>query len=99
MNTLDPNDPTIEPQPWSRRAQDVAAVAWSGFLAACLGTFIFFAFFDPQLLADDLHPPKWLMNRMTGYAVGFFFFWFVATVAAALTAYLLESKPAPREDR
>lgn len=98
MSAPDPNLAPAQPHPWSRRVQEVAAVGWSAFLAACVATMLFFAVFDPVLLGNDLDPPKWLRDRMTGYALGFFFFWFVALVGAALTAYLLESKPAHRDE-
>ena len=98
MNVAPHQHAPTDPHPWSLRAQEIAAVGWSAFLAACLATFLFFAVFDPVLLADDLHPPKWLRDRMTGYALGFFFFWFVASVAGLLTAYLLETRPTHRDE-
>jgi hypothetical protein len=79
--------------PWSRRRQEVGAIVWSSFLAACLAAMIFFAIFDPVQLGNDDQPPAWLANRMAGYAIGFFFFWFVTMVAALLTAYLLDTLP------
>jgi hypothetical protein len=87
---------------WSRLRQDVGAVVWSSFLAACLATMLFFAAFDPLLLASDDAPPWWLESRMTGYSVGFFFFWFVCAVAGFLTSALLHSTapsgPGRRDD-
>lgn len=83
---------TSQVRPWSRLRQDAAALLWSSFLAACLATMIFFAFFDPLQLGDDLDPPHWLTDRMTGYAVGFFFFWFVCAVSAFLTAWLVDTR-------
>jgi hypothetical protein len=91
-NSPDLNDD--KPQPWSRRRQEVGAIVWSSFLAACLASMIFFAFFDPLTLGADDHPPAWLPSRMAGYALGFFFFWLVTFVAALLAAYLLETLPA-----
>ena len=44
----------------------------------------------------DFHPPAWLANRMTGYTVGFFFFWGVCTIASFLTAYLIDTRPSGR---
>jgi hypothetical protein len=76
----------------SRLRQDAGALLWSAFLAACVATMIFFAYFDPILLADDARPPRWLADRMTGYAVGFFFFWIVCAIAAFLTAWLVETR-------
>jgi hypothetical protein len=96
-----PNPPESnddKPQPWSRRRQEVGAIVWSSFLAACLATMIFFAFFDPLTLGADDYPPAWLPSRMAGYALGFFFFWLVTFVAALLAAYLLETLPADLSD-
>lgn len=87
------------PPPWSRVRQDVGAVVWSSFLAACLATMLFFAAFDPLLLAGDDNPPWWLESRMTGYGIGFFFFWFVCAVAGFLTSALLHSTPASGAER
>lgn len=78
---------------WSRLRQDVGAVLWPSFLAASLGTMVFFAFFDPQLLGLDDHPPWWAQNRMTGYGIGFFFFWLMCTVSSAVTLYLVRTAP------
>ena len=55
---------------------------------------LFFAAFDPLLLASDDNPPWWLESRMTGYGIGFFFFWFVCAVAGVLTSALLHSTSA-----
>jgi hypothetical protein len=87
------------PAPWSRVRQDVGAVVWSSFLAACLATMLFFAAFDPLLLASDDNPPWWLESRMTGYGIGFFFFWFVCAVAGFLTSALLHSGAASGTER
>jgi len=86
-NATDTSEAT--PRPWSRRRQEVGTIVWSSFLAACLATTIFFAFVDPLTLGNDDQPPAWLTSRMTGYALGFFFFWIVTMVSAFLTAYLL----------
>lgn len=67
----------------------VGVVLWSSFLAACVATLFFFALFDPLLFAQDAHLPQWLADRMTGYAIGFFFFWAVASVSAVIAAALL----------
>lgn len=78
-------------------------MVWCGFLAAAAGTMFFFGFFDPAQLGDDAAPPSWLADRMTGYALGFFFFWTMCTAAAALAAWLIEARPvqgrSPRDVR
>jgi hypothetical protein len=88
-----------EHRPWSRLRQDIGAVLWSAFLAACLATMLFFAMFDPILLAHDGAPPKWLADRKTGYAVGFFFFWAMTTVSALLTAWLIDTRSFQKQAR
>ncbi len=86
-------------KPWSRRSQKAGVIVWSSFLAACLATMVFFAIFDPLLLGDDDQPPAWLPSHMTGYALGFFFFWAMTTLTALLTAYLLDTLPPNRSDK
>ena len=77
---------------WARLRRDVGPVLWSAFLAACIATMLFFAIFDPVLLMHDDAPPSWLADRRTGYAVGFFFFWMTTTIAALLTAWLIDTR-------
>jgi len=98
MNNAEQGDtrtPTVEadiPQqkPWRRRWQVYAIVGWSSFLAASFATMVFFAFVDPADYA-------WMgdesveTTRMTGYALGFFFFWMVAAVTGFVVAYLTYS--------
>lgn len=84
--------PSQRSRSWSRLRQDAGALLWSSFLAACIATMFFFALFDPLQLGDDLDPPGWLADRMTGYAVGFFFFWIVCAVSAFLTALLVDTR-------
>jgi len=72
---------------------DTGIVIWASFLAACIGTMVFFALFDPLLLADDIAPPAWLRDRMTAYTIGFFFFWLVSGLASAFTAFLVDTRP------
>jgi len=76
---------------WSQLAQDMAVTLWPSFLAASVATMFFFAFFDPTVFGEGAVPPRWLTNRMVGYAVGFFFFWAVCTLSSALTLYLVRT--------
>jgi hypothetical protein len=50
-------------------------------------------------LADVTEPPL-PVDRMTGYAIGFFFLWVLAGASAALTLYLTRTSHAepPRRD-
>ncbi|RMF96576.1 MAG: hypothetical protein D6727_07765 [Gammaproteobacteria bacterium] len=84
------DDRLPEQRRWSRRAQAVAAVVWPSFLAAALATMLFFAFVDPGEMEEAMtHPLEF--NRMTGYGVGFFFFWLIALVSSAVSVYLLRT--------
>jgi hypothetical protein len=88
------NEPIVAASaPWSRLRQDIGVIVWCGFLAACFATMLFFAIFDPVLLMRDDAPPRWLADRRTGYAVGFFFFWLSTTIAAALSTWLIDTRP------
>ncbi len=84
---------------WSQLAQDLAVTLWPSFLAASVATMFFFAFFDPTVFGEGAVPPRWLTNRMAGYAVGFFFFWAICTLSSALTLYLVrtsrDARPRP----
>lgn len=75
---------------WSGRAQAIAAVLWPSFLVAAMATMLFFAFVDPADLQDAMSLP--LANTpMTGYALGFFFFWLITGTASAVSVYLLRT--------
>ena len=83
---------------WPPRMQVAAAVGWSSFLAACLGTMLTFAAIDPQWVIDGLGdgepgPVAWWLTRTGIYSIGFFMFWAIAAVAGMLTAYLQECPP------
>jgi len=75
---------------WSRRAQNIATIGWSSFLAACLATGLFFAQVDPrdlQLVVASMRD----ISAEAGYAVGFFFFWFVCAVSSWLAVFLIRT--------
>jgi hypothetical protein len=78
---------------WSRLRELLSVTLWTSFLAACLETGVFFAFFDPMVLSGDATTPMWLMLRPTAYAAGFFFFWTFTFVSCTLTAFMLNSGP------
>ena len=51
-----------------------------------------------MLVGNDDYPPPAFATRMTGYAVGFFFFWLVASLSSLLTLYLVRTAhPEPAE--
>ena len=78
---------------WSRFSERVGVILWASFLAACLETTVFFAYFDPMVLDGNASTPTWLALRPAAYAAGFFFFWVFTFVGSTLTAYMLDSGP------
>lgn len=83
MNASPPADHEL-----GQRARTVAVIVWSGFLAAAVGTMLCFAFLDPLALSGGEAPPWW-DSRLRVYAIGFFFFWLLGVIAAALCWQLL----------
>jgi hypothetical protein len=75
----------------SARSLDVALVLWPSFLAACAASLLFFAAVDPVLLRDA--GPRLFagLDRESGYALGFGFFWLVGAIASALSVYLIRT--------
>jgi len=71
-------------------------VLWSSFIAASLATVAFFASLDPLELLGHVGQPDTAESkatRMTGYALGFFFFWIVAATSSWITLYLVRTEP------
>ena len=84
-------EPELRAQrPWSRRAQAIAAVLWPSFLAAAFATMLFFAFVDPGDMEHAMRLPM-QHTRMTGYGLGFFFFWIITVISSAVSVYLLRT--------
>ena len=82
------DDTQSNSRPWTQRMQEIAAILWPGFLAACAGTMLFFAFVDPEDLERALERPITL-SRMSGYGIGFFFFWLISVISSAMSVYLV----------
>jgi hypothetical protein len=102
---MDPRPADDEPaiRRWPPRQQVVAAIGWSSFLAASVGTMLVFAVLDPQVIIhgfDSGEPgaEPWWLTRTGIYSLGFFLLWLVGAVAGVLTV-LLTQTPAPRGDR
>lgn len=70
---------------------DAGLVLWPSFLAACVASLLFFAAVDPVLLRDS--GPRVLahLDRETGYALGFLFFWGIGAIASSLSVYLIRT--------
>jgi hypothetical protein len=84
----------VEVKQRSQRWRDIAVALWTSFLAASGASVLCYAFVDPvdlELLRGIDSP---FLARMTGYALGFFFFWGVALAACLLTLYLVRTADA-----
>jgi hypothetical protein len=80
------------PPPGTRlRKYDLGVILWPSFLAACAASLLFFAAVDPLLLRDAGPQMLSAINRESGYAIGFAFFWGVAALASALSVYLIRT--------
>ncbi len=77
---------------WSRDKQAVFTVVWISFLAAAIGTMVFFALFDPVDLTG-IFDADLDIGRDAGYAAGFFFFWVLCALCSGVTAYLVRTAP------
>jgi hypothetical protein len=75
---------------WSRRAQNIVAILWSSFIAAGIGTMLFFGHVDPRDL-DAITTPAADFSILTGYAIGFFMFWIVCGIASLLAVFLIRT--------
>ena len=90
-----PDTDTVE---LGRTGQDIAAVLWPSFLVACVATMVTFALFDPADLGTivtlDLN-----FGTMTGYALGFFFFWALCAASSYVTLYMVRTAHRARRIR
>ena len=95
---MDPQaaDDAVAVRRWPSRLQVFAAVGWSSFLAASVGTMLVFAVLDPEIIIagfDSGEPgaePFWL-TRTGIYSLGFFLLWLVSAVAGVLTTVLMQT--------
>jgi hypothetical protein len=79
---------------WGRQAQMIASVGWPSFLAAIVGSILFFARVDPELLGAAMTPAIEL-GPLTGYAIVFFLFWLVSLLSSSMTVFLRRTRRRP----
>jgi hypothetical protein len=60
-------------------------ILWPSFIAAGIGTVLFFSLLDP---VDLRFVGPLELGRKAGYTLGFFFFWTLAAASSALTCFL-----------
>jgi hypothetical protein len=70
---------------------DIGVVLWPSFLAACLASLLFFAAVDPLLLRDAGPAVFRHIDRESGYALGFLFFWLMSSLASGLSLLLMRT--------
>ena len=71
----------------TRRARAIGAVLWASFLAAGIGTMVFFAYVAPESLVGDF-PADDRVDRIGVYTLGFFGLWCLSALASALALYV-----------
>jgi hypothetical protein len=76
---------------WNQQVQHFAIIMWSSFGAAAFASMICFSFIDPELLGVALMPEREI-SVLTGYGMGFFFFWFIALLSSGTTMFLRRSR-------
>jgi len=83
------NGQTEGGEPSRRASSSVALVLWPSFLAAAVASALFFTAVDPELLRDAGPRVFANLDRESGYALGFLFFWGTAAIASALSLFLI----------
>ena len=88
------NDVSDRPRELGSRGRVFFTVSWCSFMAASVGTMVFFAIVDPAPFAGA--PTVDGSSRMTLYSLGFFFFWSICAGASALTIFMMKPPAPPR---
>lgn len=89
-----------EPQSnrWNMRKRDLGVALWVAFLAASLGTFVFFGLVDPGEL-ESAFMEEWDFSRKLAYSLGFAFLFLISVVATGLTVFMIRTGPGPGHTR
>jgi hypothetical protein len=69
------------------RSKFLIAVLWPSFVFAGIFTGLFFAFFDPYVLLDELGLA--FDSRVAGYSITFLVSWLLGILAASMAIYIL----------
>ncbi|MFK7886146.1 MAG: hypothetical protein AB8G16_04710 [Gammaproteobacteria bacterium] len=76
---------------WNWRQRSIAVALWPSFLAACLGTLLFFAKLDATRLQQAFVFDFQLSDQAV-YSIGFLFFWLVAFTSSVLSTWLIRTE-------
>jgi hypothetical protein len=69
----------------------IAVTAWMSFLSASVATMLFFASFDPAVIAQLATYPMQI-SRGAGYTIGFLLFWVLLVINSLFVILLLRDK-------
>lgn len=70
----------------------LGASLWMSFLSAGMATILFFATFDPSIIAQYATFPM-SINRSAGYSIGFLLFWLLLVLNSLAVIWLVKRKP------
>ncbi|MGH1543320.1 MAG: hypothetical protein ACRBHB_23150 [Arenicella sp.] len=70
-----------------RQLPVIGIVIWVSFVGASIATMLFFATFDPELLASFATYPIEL-SRTAGYSLGFLLFWLLLASNGLIIAWM-----------
>lgn len=65
---------------------------WISFLSAAGATALFFASFDPSIIAQLATYPI-VMSRTAGYSIGFLLFWLLLIINSLAVIFLIRGNP------
>lgn len=65
---------------------------WISFLSAIVATALFFASFDPSIIAQVATYPV-VLSRTAGYSIGFLLFWLLLIINSLAVIYLIRGNP------
>lgn len=71
---------------------NLGVTLWVSFLSAGVATALFFATFDPSVLAQIATYPMYL-GRTAGYSIGFLLFWVLLIVNTLVIIWLSTREP------
>jgi hypothetical protein len=77
---------------------DLGVLLWPSFLAACFASLLFFAAVDPLLLRDAGPALFQHIDRESGYALGFLFFWLTSSLASGMSLFLIRTPRVSKSD-
>lgn len=75
-------------KPNNKQLISIAVAAWMSFLSAAAATILFFASFDPEIIAQLATFP-FEISRTAGYSLGFLLFWLLLMINSLFVVFML----------